>query len=109
MLQKAPLTLLDKISIGLITVDGQETRNLEEQQENMRKFITLDKAKSSKWRHHTRQDTLYKVINYGILQTDEADVLDNRISVVYVSENDGSVWVRPYTEFFGGRFHAVND
>ena len=48
---------------------------------------------------HIKRGTLYKVIGHGALQT-EFPLHDYDDVVVYQSEKDGSIWVRPVSEFY---------
>jgi hypothetical protein len=50
---------------------------------------------------HVKTGGFYEVIGPGKLEWDLADV------IVYRSEHDGSLWIRPKAEFFDGRFVYV--
>lgn len=59
------------------------------------------------WRHKKR-GTTYTIIGRGKLQSSDPTGLgDNQPMVVYRSEADGSIWVRPTDEFEDGRFERV--
>jgi hypothetical protein len=50
---------------------------------------------------HVKTGGFYEVLGPGKLEWDLADV------IVYRSEHDGSLWVRPKSEFYDGRFVRV--
>lgn len=56
---------------------------------------------------HRKRGTTYWVHGYGRLQTD-VPIADMTEVVVYRSEDDGSIWVRPVREFEDGRFKVLN-
>lgn len=59
---------------------------------------------SPRVRHKVRGST-YKVLGTAVLQVAAGTVLaDMAVMVVYVSESDGSMWVRSAREFNDGRF-----
>lgn len=62
---------------------------------------------------HKKRGTTYRVLHGAVMQSSHwHDALfrgpsDGRTVVVYQSESDGSVWVRPATEFEDGRFENI--
>lgn len=54
------------------------------------------------WKHK-KSGGLYEIIEYSARDSESPDYL----WVVYRSVKDGTVWVRPYVEFFDGRFEEV--
>ena len=54
----------------------------------------------SRWRHLKRGST-YVVLMSGIIEA------TNQICLIYQSEADGRVWVRPAREFMDGRFERI--
>jgi hypothetical protein len=62
---------------------------------------------AARWRHKKRGST-YIEIGRGKLQSNDPTGLgDMQPMVVYRSEADGSLWVRPEDEFDDGRFEAL--
>jgi len=61
---------------------------------------------NGRWRHKKR-GTEYTIIGNGLLQSD-APILDEHPVVVYRGD-DGTIWVRPPTEFFDGRFEMIGE
>lgn len=57
------------------------------------------------WRHKKRGST-YVEIGRGRMQMNGE--LDNEPVVIYIADNDGSIWVRPASEFDDGRFERVS-
>ncbi len=51
--------------------------------------------------HMHKKGGLYRVLMAGVLETDRSDV------VIY-DDADGTVWVRPVTEFYDGRFSPLS-
>ena len=51
--------------------------------------------------HRHRKGGLYRFISRGILETD-------RSTVVIYDDAQGTVWVRPTSEFEDGRFEVLN-
>ena len=51
--------------------------------------------------HRHRKGGLYRFISHGILETD-------RSPVVIYDDAQGTVWVRPTSEFEDGRFEVLN-
>jgi hypothetical protein len=79
-----------------------------EERERADKLETTVKVLSSGFRRvkHLKRGSTYKIIGHGKIQT-ETPLTDNAEVVVYVSEADGSVWVRPISEFMDGRFENL--
>ena len=61
-----------------------------------------------RYRHKVR-GSVYKVLTIEAKASSVIAALDGMAMVVYQSETDNQVWVRPATEFFDGRFEEVND
>lgn len=61
-------------------------------------------AGSMRYRHKER-GTTYQVLYFATMQT-EGD-LDNARVVVYQGEQNSAIYVRPYNEFFDGRFEEL--
>lgn len=63
---------------------------------------------------HKKRGTTYRVLHGAVMQsthwrdTHYKVPADGRTVVVYQSEDDGSVWVRPAEEFEDGRFEALS-
>ena len=55
----------------------------------------------ARWRH--RKGGTYRVLATGRIESDLSPC------VIYVSEQDEVVWVRPFTEFNDGRFTCIDD
>jgi len=55
---------------------------------------------------HRKRGTTYTEIGRGLLQSDQP-LEDMAVVVLYRSEKDGSLWVRPPHEFDDGRFREV--
>ncbi|AKR48455.1 MULTISPECIES: DUF1653 domain-containing protein [Acetobacter] len=54
---------------------------------------------------HKKRGTQYMVMGKGTLQIEGPH--DMTECIVYMSMDDGRIWVRPSTEFFDGRFEKV--
>ena len=54
---------------------------------------------------HKKRGTTYTVMGRATLQAEGP--LDNTKVVIYQSNIDGSMWVRPEAEFFDGRFEHI--
>ncbi len=51
--------------------------------------------------HRHKKGGLYRVVAEGVLETD-------RSAVVIYDDEDGTVWVRPTSEFWDGRFTKLD-
>lgn len=71
-------------------------------------FAALTRAEGGKrWRHKKRGST-YVEIGRGKMQVAaDSSLLDEEPIVIYRSEQDGSLWARPVTDFEDGRFEAL--
>ncbi|QIG76613.1 hypothetical protein EVC27_088 [Rhizobium phage RHph_I1_6] len=58
------------------------------------------------YRHKVR-GTTYKILHLGTLQVSDND-LDMTDVIIYQCQEDGTVWVRPESEFVDGRFEKVD-
>lgn len=56
---------------------------------------------------HKKRGTEYQIIGHGKIQTD-VPLKDYDEVVIYVAEN-GSLWIRPVSEFMDGRFENVEN
>jgi hypothetical protein len=62
---------------------------------------------------HKKRGTTYRVLHGAVMQSTHWHdhhfkvPADGRTVVVYQSESDGSVWVRPASEFEDGRFENI--
>ena len=64
------------------------------------------KALPSRWRHKKR-GTFYTTLGLAQVQCPpEAPLRDQEVVVLYVGD-DGDLWVRRQSEFYDGRFEAV--
>lgn len=52
---------------------------------------------------HKKTDGLYTILHHGWIEATETE------AVIYVSHQDGRIWVRPSDEFYDGRFEIVVD
>lgn len=58
---------------------------------------------------HRKTAGKYRVLATGHLQVSSPADLDMAEVVIYQSEKDRRIWVRPKTEFLDGRFFAIGD
>jgi hypothetical protein len=56
---------------------------------------------------HKKRGTTYQVIGVASSQVVGEPIGEGSQAVVYRSEDDGSLWVRPYDEFHDGRFEQL--
>lgn len=56
---------------------------------------------------HKKTGGLYRVMDEKARI--ESEGMDGELQVVYRHAETGSVWVRPSSEFFDGRFELVNE
>ena len=84
---------------------GPLIKQLFEEVECFSKIIGQKKTEKKRWQHLKRGST-YIEIGRGRLQI-EGD-LDMTEVVVYMSEEDGLIWVRPVSEFEDGRFESLD-
>ena len=57
---------------------------------------------------HKKRGTTYTVMGLATMQIDGSP-LDMEKAVIYQSNFDGSMWVRPLAEFEDGRFERADD
>ncbi len=68
--------------------------------------LPKDKNMTDRYRHRIR-GTTYRVLFEAAKAQSSIVVLEDMTMVVYQSEADGQVWVRPAIEFFDGRFEEI--
>jgi hypothetical protein len=68
--------------------------------------VTKDNKMADRYRHKVR-GTTYRVLYEAAKASSIISALDEMTMVVYQSEEDGLVWIRPASEFFDGRFELV--
>lgn len=56
---------------------------------------------------HKIRGTTYKILHLGTLQINDNDA-DMTDVVIYQCQENGTVWVRPESEFFDGRFEKLD-
>lgn len=54
---------------------------------------------------HRKRGSTYVIRHFGTLQMEGPQ--DMASMVIYQGEEDGRVWVRPWSEFFDGRFEVL--
>jgi hypothetical protein len=73
--------------------------------------LAVDQPRSterlSRWRHKKR-GTIYQVIGVAEVQTTTDDLQEGDDAIVYRSEQDGKLWVRPRWEFEDGLFECLD-
>lgn len=62
----------------------------------------------SRWRHKKRGST-YTVMGVASAQVVGVPIEEGATAVVYRSEHDGSLWLRPAAEFMDGRFEPLSE
>jgi hypothetical protein len=62
---------------------------------------------ADRYRHKVRGST-YRILFEAAKASSIIQALDDMTMVVYQSETDGQVWVRPAIEFFDGRFERID-
>lgn len=62
-----------------------------------------------RWLHKKRRSTYIEIGRAKLQASDVGGFSDMQPMVVYRSELDGSLWVRPEDEFEDGRFEALAD
>lgn len=62
----------------------------------------------SRWRHKKRGST-YSVMGVASAQVVGDPIEEGAMAVVYRSEHDGSLWLRPAAEFMDGRFEPLTE
>ncbi len=59
----------------------------------------------TRWRHKGR-GTTYRITGWATLHSRTLSIVDV-VVVIYESEADETLWVRPWTEFLDGRFERL--
>ena len=70
--------------------------------------VSVDQPISGRRWRHVKRNTLYTEIGRGYMQSTDPE-WEMKAVVIYESDADGTMWVRPATEFDDGRFVRAPD
>ena len=57
---------------------------------------------------HKKRGSIHTLIDDRVFVQSKFPIFEGDMMCVYMTE-DGQMWVRPYKEFFDGRFEVIND